>query len=118
MEQPSGEWFDPFDFDLSQDDIIELLAQERHCPLCGSLYDQSEAKLVRERDGMITLAVQCHCCGTGSLITVEHELQTATTELTPVERAFFAVLRPICDADVQRMRTLLEMHHGDLRDLL
>jgi hypothetical protein len=38
--------------------------------------------------------------------------------LTPSERAFFARLPPLGDADVARIRRLLRAHSGDLRDLL
>ena len=117
MEQNSDEWFDTFD----PNSVIELLIGGQLCPLCGCAYDERETRLVRERANTLTLAVQCHCCGTGSLVTVEREPQPALpahTELTPVERAFFAYQRPINHTDVARMRALLAAHHGDLRDLM
>ncbi len=117
MEQNSDEWFDTFD----PNSVIELLIGGQLCPLCGCAYDERETRLVRERANTLTLAVQCHCCGTGSLVTVEREMQpalTAYTELTPVERAFFACLKPIGQDDIARMRLLLEAHTGNLRDLM
>jgi len=117
----SGERFDPFEFELDSDQhsVIDLLAGEQSCPLCGCPYD--ETRVVREREGVITLAVQCHCCGTGSLITIENESRPVAAthlEFTPVEQAFFASLRPIGEEDVRRMRALLKKHWGDLRELL
>ncbi len=41
-----------------------------------------------------------------------------STELTPVERAYFAYLPPLREADVARVRRLLQHHRGDLRDLV
>jgi hypothetical protein len=74
--------------------------------------------MIRERAGVVTLAVQCHCCGTGSLVSMQSEAKPAEAELTPVERAFFAYLPPLSAADVQRARQLLRQHTGNLRDLL
>ncbi len=119
MEQYSDEWFDGFETfnsdSVQESNIIELLIGGQLCPLCGCAYDEHETRLVRERDITLTLAVQCHCCGTGSLVTVERESQpmlSAHTELSPVERAFFAYQRPISHDDVARMRALLEVHIG------
>ena len=108
-----------FDFDLNLDDGSDLLASERHCPLCGCEYEESH--LVRESDGLLTLAVQCYCCGTGSLVTITHDVvsvPSATPVLTPIEQAFFASLRPISDDDIGRMRAIIQTHQGDLRDLM
>lgn len=119
--ESSGERQDWFSFDqhIGQDSI-DLLVGEQHCPLCGCEYEDTQP--VRERDGVLTLAVQCHCCGTGSLVTVTrdrlHEDVHASASLTPVEQAFFASLRPIGDDDLDRMRAIIRMHQGDLRDLL
>ena len=109
------------EYDFCQADSIELLINERHCPLCGCAYDETHP--VHERDGVITLAVQCHCCGTGSLITVKRAMRLSPpdamdSELTSVERAFFGSLRPISEDDVGRMRRLMRTHRGDLRELL
>ena len=104
------------DFDLNLEDGIGHLADEQYCPLCGCEYEESHP--VRERDGRLTLAVQCHCCGTGSLVTITREAPSATSALTPIEQAFFASLRPISDDDVGRMRAIIQSHHGDLRDLI
>jgi hypothetical protein len=124
MERNSGERFDcdfePFDLDLNDDvEVITHLVGDLHCPLCNCHYDPAETRMIREHAQRLTLAVQCHCCGTGSLVTVERESHQATTaELTPVERAFFAYLSPINGADVQRVHALLQAHRGDLRDLI
>jgi hypothetical protein len=124
MERNSGERFDgdfdPFDLDLSDDaEVITHLVGDLHCPLCGCHYDAAETQMIREHAQRLTLAVQCHCCGTGSLVTIEREpQQSAITELTPVERAFFAYLSPINDADVRRIHTVLKSYQGDLRGLI
>jgi len=39
------------------------------------------------------------------------------SDLTPLEQIAFAGLPPIDEADVQRIRHLLQTHQGDLRDL-
>ena len=122
MQQNSGErfGFDSLELNLDDDhDVVELLAGDLHCPLCGCHYDPAETRIVRARKGLVMLAVQCHCCGTGSLVTMERgQFQPASAELTPVERAFFAYLPPISNADVERARALLKAHQGDLRDLI
>lgn len=110
-----------FELDCDSDhDIIEALAGDLHCPLCGSTYDPAETQLVREHGGSLTLAVQCHRCSTGSLIRCSFPSRSlpSSTELTPVERAFFAYLSPLNDADVRRIHQLLREHRGDLRDLI
>jgi hypothetical protein len=118
MERPSDEWFDTLNF-VQKSNIIELLIGDHQCPLCGCAYDDEATHLVRERSNVITLSVQCHCCGIGSLVSVEREARLSPAcELTPVERAFFAYLRPINREDVAHMRTLLAAHSGDLRALL
>lgn len=123
MEHVPGNEFDLefLDSDLDADGEAQaaaLLGGEIHCPLCGHPYDHDARRVVRERDGLMTLAVQCHCCGTGSLVAVEHAQRPPVTELTAVERAFFAYLPPITEADVMRARNVLRAHRGDLRDLL
>ncbi|WP_169239241.1 hypothetical protein [Candidatus Roseilinea sp. NK_OTU-006] len=120
MDYNRDEWLD-LELETDSDaQIIELLAGDLTCPLCGSPYEPSAIHLVRQRCERITLAVQCHRCGTGSLITAPHVFRLASppSELTPIERAFFACLPPISDADVARLRRLLRAHTGGLRDLL
>jgi hypothetical protein len=123
MEQDARQHFDlhPFEVNLESDrEVIELLAGDLLCPLCSCAYDAGETRVIRELGNAVTVAVQCHCCGTGSLIAlalpVKGALQPA--ELTPVERAFFAYLPPLQQADVERVRALLKNHRGDLRDLV
>jgi hypothetical protein len=121
MEQDSGERFDCdiLNFDIDDDAaVVELLVGDLHCPLCGCHYDPAETRMIRERAGVVTLAVQCHCCGTGSLAMVERGPTAPVSELTSVERAFFAYLPALDDADVLRVRALLRTYRGDLRDLL
>ncbi len=124
MERNSGERFDgnfdPFALDLSDDaEVITHLVGDLHCPLCDCHYDPAETRMIREHEQRLTLAVQCHCCGTGSLVAVELESRpTVSTELTHVERAFFAYLSPLNDADVRRARAVLKAHRGDLRGLI
>lgn len=120
MEHRPDEWLG-LELDLDNDHaLIETLAGDLHCPLCGSPYEPSAIHFVRERHGAVTLAVQCYHCGSGSLLSLVLPLRALPqpTELTPVERAFFAYLAPISDADVQRIRRLLRVHCGDLRDLI
>jgi hypothetical protein len=123
MEHVSGNQFDldSVDGDLHADDdaqMIALLGGDLHCPLCDRRYDSAETRVVRERAGLVTLAVQCHRCGTGSLVAIERTPQARVTELTAVERAFFAYLPPLDAGDVRRMRAVLANHRGDLRDLI
>ncbi len=120
MEHNHDEWLD-LELDLDSDSqVIELLAGDLHCPLCGSRYEPTAIHLIRHRPDTIMLAVQCHQCGTGSLITIRYMPKSlpASSELTPIERAFFGCLPPLGDADVLRIRRLLQAHTGDLRDLL
>ncbi|MCS7055124.1 MAG: hypothetical protein NZM18_02965 [Thermoflexales bacterium] len=120
MEHNREEWLD-LELDTDGDSqIIELLAGDLTCPLCGSPYEPSAIHFVRQLQSTVTLAVQCHCCGAGSLITAPRQPQPVSppSELTPVERAFFACLPPLSDADIARIRRLLWAHNGDLRDLL
>ncbi len=120
MDANYDEWLD-LELETDSDSLsIELLAGDLTCPLCGSSYEPSAIHFVRQRHDTITLAVQCHRCGTGSLITAQRELRPAPvpSELTPIERAHFACLPPFSDADVARFRRLLRTHTGDLRDLL
>lgn len=123
MEQDARRHVDPSHFDVNLDndrDVIELLAGDLLCPLCHCAYDAGETRIIRELGNSVTVAVQCHRCGTGSLIALEmpatRVMQPA--ELTPVERAYFAYLPPLREADVVRIRRLLKQHHGDLRDLI
>lgn len=123
MEQDASRHVDlrPFELNLDSDrEVIELLAGDLLCPLCGCAYDAGETRIIREMGNAVTVAMQCHRCGTGSLIALEMPARRAMqpTELTPVERAFFAYLPPLCEADVERVRRLLQHHRGDLRDLL
>jgi hypothetical protein len=128
MDERPDEYFDlpsyPLDPESEHDhELIELLAGDLHCPLCGSPYGRDEARLIRQRDSRITLAVQCHCCGTGSLITItsahdSHVPHTIYSELTPAERRIFNSLPPVSGEDVRRVRELLRSHTGDLFDLL
>lgn len=122
MEQDASQRFDlrPFEVNFDSDrEVIELLAGDLFCPLCSCAYDAGETRIIREMGSSVTVAVQCHCCGTGSLIALEMPAtRTQPTELTPVERAYFAYLPPLRAADVQRMRELLQRHRGDLRDLV
>lgn len=123
MEGNPEEWLN-LELDAGNDhEIIESLVGDLHCPLCGSAYDLAETHVVREHGGSLTLATQCYCCGTGSLISIAPTPSPPTpapsaTELTPVERAFFASLKPLCAADVRRIHQLLRQHRGDLRDLM
>ncbi len=120
MDYNHDEWLDLELETDSDSQVIELLAGDLTCPLCGSSYEPSAIHFVRQRCDTITLAVQCYCCGAGSLITARCESKPASipSELTPIERAFFACLPPLSDADVARLRRLLRAHTGDLRDLL
>lgn len=120
MNANYDEWLDLALKTDSDSQLIELLAGDLTCPLCGSSYEPSAIHFIRQRCDTIMLAVQCHHCGTGSLITVQRERIPAPipSELTPIERAFFACLPPIGDADAARFRRLLRAHTGDLRDLL
>lgn len=120
MEHNHDEWLD-LELDAESDhQVIELLAGDLHCPLCGAPYEPPAIHFVRQRPEVLTLAVQCYRCGTGSLITVRRERPPApaASELTPLERAFFSSIPPLSHADVQRIRHLLQAHTGDLRDLL
>lgn len=120
MEHNHDEWLD-LELETNSDShVIELLAGDLTCPLCGAPYEPSAIHFVRQRLDVVTLAVQCYRCGAGSLITAQREPRPAflPSELTPVERAFFACLPPLGDADVARIRRLLRAHTGDLRDLL
>jgi hypothetical protein len=122
MEQDASQHFDlrPFELNLDSDrEVIELLDGDLFCPLCSCAYDAGDTRIIRELGNSVTVAVQCHCCGTGSLIALAMPATRAQpTELTPVERAYFAYLPPLREADVQRMRELLQRHRGDLRDLV
>lgn len=122
MEQDARRHVDdrPFDVNLNNDrDVIELLAGDLLCPLCQCAYDAGETRIIREMGSSVTMAVQCHRCGTGSLIALEMPaMHTQPSELTPVERAYFAYLPPLCEADVERIRALLKTHRGDLCDLM
>jgi hypothetical protein len=121
MEQDARRHVDdrPFDVNIDDDrDVIELLAGDLLCPLCQRAYDAGETRIIREMGNAVTVAVQCHCCGTGSLLALElPTMQMQPTELTPVEQAYFAYLPPLREADVLRIRRLLQQHRGDLRDL-
>jgi len=120
VEHNHDEWLD-LELDAESDhQVIELLAGDLHCPLCGAPYEPPAIHFVRQRPEVLTLAVQCYRCGTGSLITVRRERPPApaASELTPLERAFFSSIPPLSHADVQRIRHLLQAHTGDLRDLL
>jgi hypothetical protein len=123
MEQDASQRFDLRQFELNLDsdrEVIELLAGDLLCPLCNCAYDAGETHIIRELGNSVTVAVQCHCCGTGSLLALETPAKGVLqpTELTPVERAFFAYLPPLREADVERVRILLKAHRGDLRDLV
>ncbi|MCS6847097.1 MAG: hypothetical protein RMN52_05205 [Anaerolineae bacterium] len=120
MEHNHDEWLDLELETDSDSQVIELLAGDLTCPLCGSSYEPSAIHFIRQRRDIVTLAVQCYRCGAGSLITVQRDASPTSdpSELTPVERAFFACLPPLSDADVARIRRLLRAHTGDLRDLL
>jgi hypothetical protein len=123
MEQDASQHFDlrQFEVNLESDhEVIELLAGDLLCPLCNCAYDAGETRIVRELGNSVTVAVQCHCCGTGSLIALETPAPgpLLPAELTPVERAYFAYLPPLRDDDVKRIRALLRNHRGDLRDLV
>lgn len=122
MEQDARRHVDLAQFDEnlgSDNDVIELLAGDLLCPLCHCAYDAGETRVIREMSNGVTVAVQCHHCGTGSLIALEMPAQQSRpTELTPVERAFFAYLPPLCEVDVARIRRLIQQHRGDLRDLM
>ena len=122
MEQDASQRFDlrPFELNLDSDrEVIELLAGDLLCPLCNCAYDAGETRIIRELGQCVTVAVQCHCCGTGSLISLEMPAtRVQPTELTPVERAYFAYLPPFRESDVERIRNLLKAHRGDLRDLV
>lgn len=122
MEHVPGDAFDLDDLDFDPDadgdaQAAVLLGGDFNCPLCGHRYDRDETRVVRERGGLVTLAVQCHHCGTGSLVAIERAPRAVSTELTAVERAFFAYLPSLDDGDVRRMRALLAAHCGDLRGL-
>lgn len=122
MEQNARRHVDDRQFDVNLDsdcDVIELLAGDLLCPLCQCAYDAGETRIIREMGNSVTVAVQCHCCGTGSLLALETPAtHLQPTELTPVERAYFAYLPPLRETDVERIRRLLQRHRGDLRDLM
>ncbi len=122
MEQDARRHVDlaQFDENLGSDrDVIELLAGDLLCPLCHCAYDAGETRVIREMGNVVTVAVQCHHCGTGSLIALEMPAQRSLpTELTPVERAFFAYLPPLREVDVARICRLIQQHRGDLLDLM
>ena len=120
MELNRDEWLGLAPEVENDHQVIELLVGDLHCPLCGAAYEPSAIHFVRQRPDTLTLAVQCYCCGTGSLITVRRKCPPppAMLELTPDERTFFSRIPPLSHADVQRIRCLLKAHTGDLRDLL
>ncbi len=123
MEQDASQHFDLRQLEVNLDsdhEVIELLAGDLLCPLCCCAYDASETRIIREFGNGVTMAVQCHCCGTGSLIALALPATEPNppAELTPVERAYFAYLPPLRDADVEHIRAHLRSHRGDLRDLV
>lgn len=119
MGHNHDEWLD-LELETNDDSqVVELLAGDLTCPLCGSPYESSAIHFIRQRSDAVTLAVQCYRCGAGSLLTLQCESQPASlsSELTPIERAFFACLPPLSEADVARIRRLLQQHTGGLCDL-
>ena len=85
------------------------------CPLCNApVYS---LRFIRRLPGIVTFAWQCPTCSIGGLISVTTTPQTPC-ELTSSERVALAGVPPIDEADVQRIRQLLHIHRGDLRDLL
>jgi len=84
------------------------------CPLCGApVYG---LRFIRRLSDTVTLAWQCPVCGVGGLISVP-VVSPIASDLTPSEQIAFAGLPPIDEANVQRIRHLLQTHQGDLRDL-
>ena len=109
-------------------DLIELLAGDNHCPLCGKAYSPDGIWLVQQHSRRWILTVQCNCCGTGSLIavTVPHSafpnvLDSAfispVVELTPAEVMQFAGSTSLNTDDVLDMHLFLQDYRGDFLGL-
>lgn len=91
--------------------VLAALSSKLRCPICGSPYDAEEMRLVRERDHTLTVAVQCHCCSTGALLSVRLDAPLQG-ELEPAERIFFAQRPPISPPEAARLRRIIREHTG------
>jgi hypothetical protein len=116
MEQ----WLGP-DAEGSLDELIEHLAGDGRCPLCGGAFTR-DARICVVRGRRLILSVQCYCCGTGSLISApapQHSglYQPPHTELTPAESLHFAHTDPLSSDDVLDMHNFLRHFRGDLAGL-
>jgi hypothetical protein len=104
------------------EELIEHLAGDGHCPLCGAAYGAEGIRVVREYESRWILSVHCHCCGTGSMITAAvpspfYSTCQSKTELMPEELLSFANVRPVNTDDVLDMHVYLRQFQGDFSSL-
>ena len=108
--------------------LLEHLAGDGHCPLCGAAYLPDGIRIIRGQESRWILSVQCHCCGTGSMITAavpSHffsscsllSLTLSNSELTPEELQLLGNLEPVSADDVLDMHVYLCQFQGDLASL-
>ncbi|MCL5273202.1 MAG: hypothetical protein M1434_00440 [Chloroflexi bacterium] len=105
-------------------ELVENLAGDGCCPLCGQSYRREDIRVVREylRANRWILSMSCHCCGTGSLITAQAPQQVYVrrrppTELTARELRQLADTAPLTSDDVLDMHIFLSQFQGDLQHL-
>lgn len=91
-------------------------AGELRCPLCGSPYDAESVRLIREQSQSLTVAAQCHCCGTGMLLSLPI-VPHPCSELDPAEQIYFAHRPPISQPEAARLRHIVRTHTGTLTEL-
>ncbi|MCL5997024.1 MAG: hypothetical protein M1546_13350 [Chloroflexi bacterium] len=122
------------DHDL--DALIEHLAGDVYCPLCGERYLREGIQAAQRVDALHaggtpyesrwTLSMQCHRCGTGSVITAHVAAarygMTVTGmrvggELTPMEARLFATAPAVTTDDVLDLHVFLKHFQGDFSGL-
>jgi hypothetical protein len=102
-------------------ELIEHLAGDAHCPLCGARYSREAICITREAGTRWRLSVQCHCCGTASQITATmpppEQAFEVPMELTPAEAFLFAQTQPLSEDDVLDVHIFLKHFLGDFTTL-
>lgn len=104
-------------------ELIEHLAGDVHCPLCGECYAREGIRVAHQQETRWMLSIQCQCCGSGSRITaaLPRDLQysrSAGSELTLAEWRLFARAQRLSMDDVLDMREFLQEFQGDFSGLL